>query len=171
MLMSPLYYRLLYKMDSRHAFLIWLSDERDGVVVQDDRMPSFSSESSLCRFAAQAGLALVEEAPTLHDLDSVQAWALCPRRETLDCATTLAAWNLFGDITRSLPRAGASFSELDRAHGWIYEKLLFGNNLPAITQEGKRYEPRWSDNEVTALASTLDCGLQLFRLVRLEIPA
>lgn len=169
--MSLSYYRLLYKLDGRNAFLIWFSNDPDGVVVQDGRMLSFSSDDLLCQFAAQAGLALADETPRLHDLDSVQAWLSCPHRDTIDCSATLSAWNLFGDIARSLPTAGAGFSALDRAHDGIYEKLFFGNNLPAVTPEGEHYEPSWPDDEITAFVAILDRGLRLFRLVRQEVAA
>lgn len=169
--MSPSYYRLLYKLDGRNAFLIWFSNDCDGIVAQDGRMLSFSNDDLLRQFAAQARLVLADETPMPHDLDSVQAWLLCPRRDTIDCSATLSAWNLFGDIARSLPTAGAAFSALDRAHDCIYEKLFFGNNLPAVTPESEHYEPSWSDDEVAALATILDHGLRLLRLVRREVAA
>lgn len=169
--MATSYYRLLYRLDGRSALLIWLSNERDGVLVKDGRVLSFESEELLRRFAAQAAIELVDEPPALHDLDSVQAWVLRPRRETIDCSASLDAWNLFGDVARSLPVAGADFAELDRAHGQIYEKLFLGCNLAAITPAGARHEPEWSGEEMAALAATLGRGLELFRLLRQEVTA
>ncbi|MFO0589781.1 MAG: hypothetical protein U0441_19735 [Polyangiaceae bacterium] len=164
--MASSYYRLLYRLDGRTAFLIWFSNERDGVLTQNDRILSFSTEESLSKFAAKATIELVDEAPTLHALDVVREWILRPRPETVDCSEALAAWNLFGDVARSLPKACVGFSELDRAHSEIYEKLFFGNNLAAITPAGAHYAPTWSEKEVAALLATLDCGLRLFRALR-----
>lgn len=169
--MSSSYYRLLYALDGRRAFLIWSSNDSDGVVVEEGLVVSFSSEDALRAFAARHRLALVEEEPILHDLDAVQAWVSCPRSETVSCSVALAAWNLFGDIARSLPSAGAGFSEVDRAEDRVYDKLFFGNNLPAVTPVGERYDPAWSAEEVAALARVLERGLRLFRGVRSEVAA
>lgn len=167
--MASLYYRLLYRLDGRDALLIWYSNDRDGVIVHDGCMSSFSSEDALRQFAAQRQLTLVDEVPRLHDLDSVQRWVLCPRGQAMDCATTLAAWNLFSDVACSIPDPGTDFSKIDSEHNDIYEKLFFGNNLPAITPEGAQYDARWSDLEVVALAQILDCGLRFFRSVRRDV--
>lgn len=169
--MSSLYYPLLYRLDGRDAFLLWCSNDHDGVMAQDGRILSFSSDAALRRFAARHRISLEDEAPTLHDLDAVHTWVGEPRGDTIDCALLLNAWNLFADIARSLPGSGADFSELDRAHDTVYEKLFRGNNLPAVTPEGERYDPEWSYEEVAALTRLLECGLHLLRAVRKEVAA
>jgi len=42
--MSSSYYRLLYELDGQRAFLIWASNDSDGVVVEEGRVVSFPSE-------------------------------------------------------------------------------------------------------------------------------
>ena len=78
----------------------------------------------------------------------------------------LAVWNLFGGIARSSPDAGASFRAQDGHLGALYEKLFWGNNLPAITPEGEHVTPEWSSAEVTSLGRVLREGLDLLVRVR-----
>lgn len=169
--MPPSHHRLLYKLDGQERFLIWFSNDRDGVVVRDGHVLSFSSHGALRGFAVQTGLALAEEPDGLHDLDWVQKWVSSPRADTIDCAAALVAWNLFGDVSLSLAGAGAAFLELDRAHDGLYDKLFAGNNLPAVTPPGEPSTPTWSDDEVTTLAAILAHGLALFRRVRVDFAA
>jgi hypothetical protein len=41
----------------------------------------------------------------------------------------------------------------------IYDKLFFGNNLPAITPAGVSYEPVWSHDEIETLSRIYRLGL------------
>ena len=68
----------------------------------------------------------------------------------------------FSDVADSVPWQGAAFKGLDSQFSEIYEKLFYGNNLAAITPEGKRYTPQWSADEVGSLAELLAVGLDLF---------
>src|SRR5262245_484055 len=90
-------------------------------------------------------------------------WVGNNRDVAVDCDEALAAWNLFGDVARSIHGASGVFEGLDRQFGKIYEKLFWGNNLPSITPEGCHFDPEWSSEEITALAAVLGAGLEMFR--------
>jgi hypothetical protein len=165
--MSKTYYRLLYRLDGTDQLLLWFSDEEDGVFTEaPGRVLSFATEARLLSFTDRHGLPVAEEGPILHDLDAVQRWTTDPRAETLDCRDALAAWNLFMDVASSLPVEGAAFVRADSELNLIYEKVFWGNNLPAVTPEGERYEPLWTEDEVSHLAGLLSRGFELFRRVR-----
>lgn len=167
--MARVHYKLLYRLNGSNQFLLWYSDDLDGVETVDDCTPSFRTEAELLAYAKTRSLLVKQEEPVLHDLDVVAAWLADPREETISCAAFLAAWNLFGDIARSSPVAGASFGPRVEQHGSVYEKLFWGSNLPAITPDGERFRPQWSHDEVAALAQVLKEGLDAFVRVRREV--
>ena len=164
--MDRVYYRLLYRLHGSDRFLLWYSDDHDGVETVADGVPSFRTEADLRAFADARRLPVSGEEPVLHDLDLVAAWLADPRGETIRCGEFLAAWNLFGDVARSSPAAAAGFGAHDERLGGLYEKLFWGSNLPAVTPVGERFVPEWSRDEVADLRRVLQEGLDV--LVRLR---
>lgn len=48
--------------------------------------------------------------------------------------------------------------------GAVYEKLSYGNNLPAIKpNDAPEYIPIWNDDEVIIIRNALSYGLRIFR--------
>jgi hypothetical protein len=45
----------------------------------------------------------------------------------------------------------------------VYEKLLYGLNLPSVARNRKQYVPSWTESEVHVLEQVLTAGLDLFR--------
>lgn len=161
--MTRAYFCLWYRLDDIDAYLIWFSNDQDGVVVQPDgSVPSFPNESTLCAYTVTYQLPIKEGQPILHNLDVVSRWLHRTLSADIDCDQFLMAWNLFSDISNSI---GGEFNA-DHARTYpVYEKLFWGNNLPALTPAGKQYTPAWTDNEVLLLRETLAVGLALFRSV------
>ena len=161
---SNTYYCLWYRLDGTDGYLIWYSNNHDGVVVQlGGTVPSFRSPALLHDYAAAHQIVIAEEEPMLHDLDCIEAWLCTPTiSSVIDCDAFLAAWNLFGDISVSV---NGNFDRDHKKTQNIYDKLFWGNNLPAITPPGKHYTPIWSDEELQVLREVLANGLQLFRQV------
>jgi hypothetical protein len=90
---------------------------------------------------------MVEPDPPIeYDFDSLARWCEQPSAETIDCSEFLNAWNMLGDAgtlpTRDLGKR-------------VYDKLFWGNNLPAVTPPGETYIPEWSLEEVRKLQSIL----------------
>jgi hypothetical protein len=157
-----MYYRLWYRLDGADSYLIWYSNDHDGVVIDPDgTVPSFHSFTQLYAYAAAHQIEIVKEEPLLHDLDHLAAWLVTPFTD-IDCDVFLAAWNLFGDISLSV---GGHFEPDQQQTQHIYGKLFWGNNLPAMTPPGEHYTPEWTDDEVKLMKDTLSYGLQLFRKV------
>ena len=160
--MAREHYALWYRLDEVDAFLLWYSDEGDGIELDaSGRAPAFRSVEALDAFVARLGVSRSAEAPLLHDLDALAGWLAAPSPDGIDCSKLLTAWNLFLDL-RSAVTGRNAVREL---HGYndLYDKLFFKNNLPSVTPPGKRYTPRWSASEVTRLASYLGTRLDDFR--------
>jgi hypothetical protein len=162
--MEQSHFLLRYRLDAQDAYLIRVSGRREGFVVDARRrVPRFSNPTALRAFAQARGIALVDERLRLHDLDKAADWLSASGDSPIDCDNLLAAWNLFGDVSRSVD---GDFAPGPVVAPKIYEKLFFGgataNTLLRPEQE-PRYEPSWSVTEIAALRETLTRGLGLFR--------
>jgi hypothetical protein len=159
------YFPLLYRLDGEDGYLIWISNDNDGVVA-DARgfVPTFSDVDAVQAYARPEQYELESEEPKLHDLDWVAAWLKVPGKP-VNCRKALEAWNLFSDAARSIHvhGMGSTFEPLDSQFPGIYDKLFWGSNLPSMTPEGRHYDPEWSPDELTALAEVLRAGLEMFQ--------
>ena len=163
------HYRVRYRLDGLDRYLIWFSDDSDGVVLETGRsVASFRTRSDLDSFAESRGLAFEPGEPAEFDLDSVEAWLREPDGSTVDCDVFLNAWNLFGDIASS--RGDASLERSSLSAGRVYGKLFWGCNVPAVTPDGEQYVPSWSDREVAELRRNLSGGIRLMREVTGRAP-
>ncbi|MGH9523701.1 MAG: hypothetical protein ACRD3E_14325 [Terriglobales bacterium] len=157
------YFPLLYRFRREERFLIWISDDTDSVATDaDGQVISFASIGVLRGYAEAMQWRVENEDPLLHDIDFIAAWVAAPV-EPLDCVQVLNAWNLFTDIATSLssPRSVA-FKALHSNSRGEYDKIFWGNNLPAVTPEGERFVPSWSPSELNTVAQVLAAGLELF---------
>jgi hypothetical protein len=76
----------------------------------------------------------------------------------VDCGLLLEAWNLFDDIAASI---GAHLHDRGERRDKVYDKLFWGNNLPAVTPPGRSYQPLWNGCELRILRSVLRRGLDI----------
>ncbi|MBV9791394.1 MAG: hypothetical protein JOZ51_24575 [Chloroflexi bacterium] len=159
--MTRTYYYLWYRLDHRDGYLLWFSNDVDGLITTPDGMvPSFGALPGLQAYASLAQLDLQEDAFLLYDLDVVAAWLRQPLETELDAEELLNAWNLFTDLAASV---NSSFEENRALTQPVYEKLFWANNLPSVTPAGKQYIPVWSDDELRVMQEVLSHGLDLFR--------
>ncbi len=165
--MSRTYYPLWYRLDHTDGYLIWFSNEHDGVVtLPDETVPSFPRQEALRSYASSHQMELDATEPLLHDLDLVAQWIGSAFSPEIDCSSFLGAWNLFADLAISV-NGDFDSDRIRTMH--VYEKLFRGNNLPAVTPPGMRFTPQWSDDELMLMREILRDGLELFRKhVRME---
>lgn len=166
--MSRVYYAVRYRLDHKDRFLIWHSEgaegesEADGVVVSEAGLiPIFRTQQSMIAYTQDNGLSpLEEDGSGYHNLDVVVKWLKRKRPAQLDCEHFLAAWNLLADISASI---GGSFDPDKDKTQKIYDKLFWGNNLPALTPASCSYEPLWRGKENQIMRQVLRNGLAMFR--------
>jgi hypothetical protein len=158
--MERTYHALWYRLDSTDAFLLWYSNDQDGVIIEEaGRLLSFADLNVLQQWADAQGIAINTEERQLHDLDMVQEWCEHPTKDTIDCVAFLDAWNLFVDVRASNERRNVVRDDPENNH--LSDKVFFGNNLSAITPPGEHYVPQWSDKEAKRLRHILTEGLHL----------
>lgn len=159
------YYACAFRYAGHDEYLIWYSNDCDGVHLESDgRVPTFGSIEHLSSYAKIHDLAPLTIAdPVLHDLDSVDRFTRIPSLLYVDCNETLNAWNLFGDLARSLGPSGSHLIDHDQAAEGLYDKIFHGCNLPAMTPDGHGFQPIWSADEIKLIQEHLGAGLSLFR--------
>lgn len=171
--MERSYYTTWYRLDRSDHYLIWFSgssDNSDGVVTDEGRVPFFRSREQLAQYVAEKNLAPFDgEEPILHDLDALVRWLKLKkmkRARQVDCDVLLAAWNLFDDVSRSV--SGEFDSNRQRTNK-IYHKLYWGTNPSVFTPPGCWYVPLWSSEELRIIHEVLSHGLRMFRQVTKRI--
>lgn len=160
--MNRNYFILWYRLDRVDSYLIWYTNDFDGVVVDNsEQVIMFKYIPLLRKYADKCGLHIEEEEPGLHNLDAVKDWIENPSKTDINCDILLSAWNLFIDIASSVQ--DVTFDRDREKTDLIYEKLFWGNNLPAVTPPGKHYKPNWTDDEIEKLQEVLADGLKMFQ--------
>ncbi len=154
------YYVCWYRLDRQDRYLIWYSNDTDGVVTDgQNRVPSFKTLADLHLYAEAHNLSILEESPSLHNLDVLAVWLKSPSKD-VDCKEFLSTWHLFQDVSASVK---GDFDPDREQTTLIYYKLFWGNNLPTVTPEGEEYTPAWTEDELKKLYAVLGHGLDLFR--------
>lgn len=145
--------------DAKECFVVYYSADIDGFLMQNGALIAFSSADS-----AQAYLKSAFPTYTRPISSSVFDFTgLRPaegNESPLDPCYILTMWNLIDDLAKSLdlPFLGQQRTEqIDT----IYEKLFFGNNLPAINTSGKIYIPVFTKAERKKLDKILRDGLMI----------
>lgn len=153
------YYRCQVRFRQRDRWAIWYSNEQDGLVVRDGKIPFFGVEDQAEQFADEQEISLEDEEPILHDFDLAARWVQTGNGHDVDCSTFIAVFNLCTDLVRSL---GQPASWESPGFDPIYEKLFFGCNLRVLTPPGEQYVPAWSREEVAVMRDALRNALDQF---------
>jgi hypothetical protein len=158
--MDRKYYILWYRLDGRDSYLIWYSDDIDGIIVDENgNVHCFTDVASLQAYADTQHISIVAEEPILHNLDAIDIW-LKKGSEAIDPESFLAVWNLFTDIAHSVEGHFDLRRELTQS---IYDKLFWGSNPTSVKPEGEEYHPIWTESEIQAMRNIFQSGLELFR--------
>lgn len=155
-----------FRLDKLDQYLIWISGDPDSVLLNDRRIPVFTSETALAQYARSKNVTIVSEEPILHDLDAVEQW-LRATDEVVNCLELLSAWNLFMDVSYALNtpfQGNRDYSDTrPTLRDTVYDKLFYGNNVFKLTPGGEYYMPAWTDQERTKIAEVITDGLTIFR--------
>jgi hypothetical protein len=169
------HYKLLCRVDGADVFLLWYTDDQDGVVVTpDERVLCFASEAALLQQAHALHIEVSEHRPVVHDLDAVQAFANAVDQRAreggsasspapFDGRSLLLAWNFFGDVARSTPSRAGAFVQAEAHLDALYDKLFLASTPTPLARADASMASAWSSTEVERLAAVMRAGRALFR--------
>jgi hypothetical protein len=154
------YYLCEFRLDGRQLHVIWYTDAEDGLVrMQDGRIASFADEAQARDFCRDARISLMSDPPVIYDFDAIAMWCGNPTAATIDPVAFLNAWNMLDDADRFKSGPDSLYRVSSRKATDVYSKLIFANNLPALTPIGARYEPIWSQDESKLFSRIFSLGL------------
>ncbi len=160
--MAAEYFPCVFRLDGVDHYVIWYSDDRDGLVREGGRLVTFSSLARLHAFARSRGLTVQPAEVARYDWDSVARWCDQPVATGIAVGRLLKAWNMVLDAMPPGDESGL-FSHANARASDLYDKLFRANNLPAMTPPGAEYFPLWTRAELVALAQLLRLGVAEMR--------
>jgi hypothetical protein len=160
--MAAEYFPCVFQLEGVDHYVIWYSDDRDGLVREGRRVVSFSSLAQLYAYAKPRGLIVRTAEVAKYDWDSVARWCDEPVMTGIAVDRLLKAWNMVLDAMPPGDESGL-FSHANARATDLYDKLFRANNLPAMTPPGAEYYPVWTRAELVALAQLLRLGLAEMR--------
>lgn len=156
--MAVEYFPCLFRIEGVDHYVIWYSDDRDGLVRENGRVVSWCSLAKLCAYAAHRGLTLQSAEVTAYNWDAIERWCDDPLASGIAVGSFLDAWNMILDTIPAGAESGLFMHAYGRSGG-LYQKLFRAKNLPAMTPPGAEYHPVWTRGEVESLAQILRLGI------------
>jgi hypothetical protein len=140
---------------------VWQTDDEagdegdtDGVLVWNGQIVSAGTQEDFADLSRQHNLTLEARNEEPQNLDGIEDLLQLPASDDT-CTQLLNAWNLLGDIARSV---NASLDDRGPEADKCYDKIFYGNNLPSITPLGEHYSPYFDDQEQRVITEILDRG-------------
>jgi hypothetical protein len=140
---------------------VWQTDDdasdegdTDGVLVSKGQLVCARTQEEFSELARQHNITLETGKEESQNLDGIEELLQLPASDDI-CALLLNAWNLLGDIARSV---NASLDDRGPEADKCYDKLFYGSNLPSITPAGEHYSPYFNDEEQRTIIEILDRG-------------
>jgi len=149
------HYITLLDFKFRRLYILWISDDIDGVVVDNQRkIIAFKDKAQLLKFVEKKAISL-KEGITAYYINNLQQWVLEPDRN-IDYEVFLNFWNLCTDISYSV---GIDFmgDVRDELINNLYNKL-FDASETFISEEPN---PTFNEVEISKLSEIIQNGLAL----------
>ena len=143
-------------------YLIYYSNDQDGVLTQDDRTILHWDDSEQARLLCKKRKLKLQPDLPLLDLESIQVWSQSRIRSLPEAAVLYRCWNFLGDIATSR-QCSQSYLGYDSDFSPIHEELFWGSNLPGFSQSQEVYQIDLSQTEIKALRKIMRSGLEIFQ--------
>jgi len=147
------YYIIRLDFNFQKLYIIWISDDIDKLVVNNDlKIIAFRSKSKMLEFAALCAITLETDIAEYNVYDLKQ-WTIAPD-DKFDCNSFLNLWNLFNDVAASIDQqfiGDIRDSERDE----LYDKLFDGSGIFI----SKDPNPQFCLSEINLLKDILQNGL------------
>ncbi len=150
------YYLIKLLFKGSDYYLIWFSDDIDGLLIENQRLLVFSSVDEAKIFASNEHIVL-ENGITDYDLSHFTE-LINNTGISKNCGMLIDIWNLFSDLSKSLNEHFAGDDE-DEETIDIYNKLFYGCNLELL--ETEEYHPNFDDDEKNKCYEIFKSGMLL----------
>ncbi len=148
-------YPYCYIYKGKRRFLIWQTKEDDQDTFKldsDNRLISAKSEHGLRSLLGTKSKGLKWSEGTEIDFDyfwdALRGLKVGRSSSGKTCKILLDGWNFIEDLARTVGLTEEMKRLQSPLLSKVYDKLFYGNNLPAVTPEGKSYSPLWLRGEI-----------------------
>lgn len=152
------YYIVAIKIWGKTFFCVWYTDVKDGFITKNNKLLSFADVFTLKKYCIQNNIKLSSFDIILYDIDFFIDWVKNSNDE-VDCIKFLDFWNITADVSDSL-----NLYFLGNENGIVldlYNKLFYGNNLPAIRGDGELYIPTWDCEDILILTKIIKDAISI----------
>lgn len=149
------------KLMDRKVFLVRFGDDNGSILVDPNmKVIAFSSHEEAKEFCNRNLAINSTRYSRSINLIPIINWTKSGHFSKPNCNQCLSAWNLFKDAAFSI--GDKHYESLNKKFGHVYEKLLWGNNLPTLTPEGNFFIPNWIEEEFSEIYKVIDYGMSIF---------
>jgi hypothetical protein len=149
------YYTIKLDFKFYRLYIIWISDEIDEVLVNNDqKVIAFKSEDLLLE-CWQKHISKKYNEPTTYSIYKLQQWLINPHFE-FDGNEFLNLWNLFTDLSESVKKVFIGDIK-DEVRKVLYDKLFDTSGLFIVEDPN----PEFSTDEINLLSEVMQNGLDL----------
>jgi hypothetical protein len=149
------YYIINLDFKFYQLYIIWISDEVDGVLVNDElKVSAFKTEAGLLRYWNEYINGTNTEV-TGYDVYKVQQWIANPYPK-FDCNEFLNLWNLFTDVAEATKLQFTGDLKED-VRNVVYDKLFNASDCYWANEPN----PIFNAAEIDTLANVMQNGIDL----------
>ena len=163
-----MYNTISFRLYEENFYCLWFTDEsdKDQFLTSYEGVVSFLNCRELSKFVSEKKLNVAPD-KTFYDVNVAINW-IAENDSNVDCEYFLALWNITTDLAYSVSVdfLGDSASELTRQ---IYDKLFWGNNLPAIRCDGEIFTPQWSPEEIHEIQMIVSDSIDIIKSIFLAV--
>lgn len=152
------YFLFIFIIDNKEYYCIWYTNERDGFITESNKVKYFDGNEQLYIYSNSNNIK-IEEGKTVLSIDNAIIW-LQQNEKEIDCIYFLDYWNAISDLAYSVGEKFYGNEDTNMINS-IYNKLFYGNNLPAMIHEGETFIPDWATEEVNELTAVIKDGIRV----------
>jgi hypothetical protein len=153
---QPEYYLIRFDLKFQKLYVIWISDDVDKVIVDNElKIIAFRSKSNVLNYAEKRGIVVYHDDITDYNIYQIKQWITAPDHN-FDCNDYLNFWNICTDISASLNQEFSGDIKDDLRNS-IYDKLFDGSGI-FISEDPN---PQFDLEEITLLSSILNNGVDM----------
>jgi hypothetical protein len=115
-------------------------------------------EDPLLRFQDVNRISILKDTIITYDLNILNSWLQQPSSAEVNCSVFLDVWNILLDLSDCVKENfyGKTDDTLP-----VYEKLLYGCNLPSMRENGEYFTAYFSEKEINILSLIIKDSIKI----------
>ena len=155
------YYKISFVYKKKKYYTLWFNNDIDGLLNKNKKIILFKSDNEMINYSINNNIKVKEDKIVNYNVDRIKIIIKnikLMKDEKINCKYILGIWNIIGDIVRTNQTyfSGDLWKIKNKKLLLIYDKIFFGNNLPALRGDGEIYIPIFNNNEIKNILNILE---------------